>query len=137
MDSLYFAYGSNLCLRQMGERCASFRPVRRCALQNHRLVLRGAADVEASEGDVVEGALYWISEEDQRVLDGFEGVPNLYVRRTFHVEEGTAIYYQMEPPRYKTPRQGYVDTIREGFVDWDIPQDTLDRAIAEQDRSNT
>ncbi len=137
MDSLYFAYGSNLSLSQMRDRCTSARPIRTRDLPGYKLVLRGAADVELCAGEVVNGALYWVSEDDQRALDGYESVPNLYVRRTFEVEEGTAIFYQMDPPQYKAPRQGYVETIRQGFVDWNIPHGSLDRAVKEQDSINT
>ena len=129
MDRLYFAYGSNLSLAQMRQRCTDAKPIRRCVLPGYRLVLRGAADVEMCAGESVEGALYWVSEDDEKSLDGFEGVPSLYVRRSFSVEEGTATFYQMDPPRYKAPRDRYLETIRNGFVDWGIPFDTLERAI--------
>ena len=132
MDRLYFAYGSNLSLQQMRRRCSNAKPLRRCVLPGFKLVLRGAADVEPCAGGSVEGALYWVSQDDEAQLDSYEGVPNLYSKRTFAVEEGEALFYQMDPPIYKEPREGYIDTIRNGFADWDIPLATLESAIREQ-----
>jgi hypothetical protein len=41
---LYFAYGSNLNIAGMAQRCPAAKPVSRFLLPNARLVFRGVAD---------------------------------------------------------------------------------------------
>lgn len=73
---LYFAYGSNLNSAQMRERCPQSRKFGVARLPGYRWIIttRGYASVVASPDDVVEGVIYELSDEDEQLLDGFEGV---------------------------------------------------------------
>jgi AIG2-like family len=78
---LYFAYGSNLCVEQMVERCPSGQVVGRAMLPDHALVFPrrsvrrncGVASITASLGSVVWGAVYRLTPADIANLDGCEG----------------------------------------------------------------
>ncbi len=129
---LYFAYGSNLSHAQMDSRCPGHRPLRRHTLPGFWLVLRGAANIEEAPGEHIEGAIYEISEEHERVLNRFEGVPTVYDRRWFEAEEGPVLYYQMVEPHFIPPRESYVETIEAGYRDWNLPVDGLERAKERQ-----
>ncbi|KAM0248364.1 hypothetical protein ACHAP5_003539 [Fusarium lateritium] len=75
--TLYFAYGSNLCLAQMAKRCPNSIFKGKATLDSYRWQIneRGVANViEAGSGHSVEGLLYSISPKDQRTLDRNEGV---------------------------------------------------------------
>ena len=79
---LYFAYGSNLDLRRMRERCPSARFESRAVLHGHRLVFPrrargrhgGVAGIEPDGASSVEGVLYLILRKDLKTLDRLRGI---------------------------------------------------------------
>ena len=89
-DLLYFAFGSNLDLDQMRSRCPQSRPLRAVWLADHRLIFCGVsqrwggcgvASIVPALGMRVFGRLYRLTVEDAALLDGFENVPQTYVRQ--------------------------------------------------------
>lgn len=72
----YFAYGSNLSFKQMGERCPKHKKVGKGVLEGYKWFIssRGYANVIKSPGDIVHGFVYEISKDDERTLDRCEGV---------------------------------------------------------------
>jgi gamma-glutamylcyclotransferase (GGCT)/AIG2-like uncharacterized protein YtfP len=129
---LYFAYGSNLSLKQMRHRCPGAKPLRKHRLAGYRLVLRGVANIEPAPGEHCEGAIYEVTPECEAVLDSFEGVPTLYDKHFFETEDGPVMFYRMVEPHYKPPREGYVETIEAGYRDWELPEEGLERAKTRQ-----
>jgi hypothetical protein len=129
---LYFAYGSNLSLAQMDNRCPGHRPIRKHRLPGFRLVLRGAANIEDAPGEHIEGAIYEITEEHERALGGYEGAPTVYDQQWFETEDGPVLYYRMVEPHFIPPREGYVETIEAGYRDWELPTTSLDKAKERQ-----
>ena len=73
---MYFAYGSNLCIRQMDNRCPSNSKIGIGKLQGYRWIItqRGYANVVKSSNDDVWGVIYEISILDEEKLDVYEGV---------------------------------------------------------------
>lgn len=137
-SKLYFAYGSNLNLRQMRSRCPSAVAVRRATLHGYALafggysyVWRGAvASIKPVFGGRVEGLLYRLDPADFERLDRFEGCPTSYVRlrkrvlcdddkrRSAHVYVQTARAFGDE--RQRLPSRAYFNQIvreydRHGF----------------------
>lgn len=131
----YFAYGANLDLKGMRDRYTGCQPLTRALLPNHRLVFRGAADIEFSPGEAVQGALYRISPDNLKSLDRFEGYPRLYDRKIVQAAspEGTtfeATVYQMAGRKgYSPPFEGYLNTIISGCRDWAIPEEYIRTVI--------
>ena len=74
--SLYFAYGSNLHMQQMAQRCPDSIFKGKATLTGYRWQInqRGVANVVASRNDVVEGLLYLVNIRDEKSLDRSEGV---------------------------------------------------------------
>ncbi|KAL2701676.1 hypothetical protein AAEP93_005974 [Penicillium crustosum] len=72
----YFAYGSNMCLKQMAERCPSsiFKGKGRIEGYRWQINQRGVANIVECRGDYVEGLIYQIDAKDKRKLDRSEGV---------------------------------------------------------------
>jgi len=72
----YFAYGSNLHLKQMASRCPGSKYIGRAILPHYRWQInqRGFANVVHSDGSWVEGLVYELSVADERQLDRSEGV---------------------------------------------------------------
>lgn len=79
----YFAYGSNLNIEQMANRCPLAEPVERAYLANFCLDFKtnvrgfGVATIRPEYGSYVEGALYKITQDCLNSLDLFEGHPTV------------------------------------------------------------
>lgn len=75
-EQLYFAYGSNLHLRQMRRRCPDSRYIGTAKLYHHRFHInqRGYANLLRAPGQCVEGLVYLLTENDECQLDKSEGV---------------------------------------------------------------
>lgn len=82
---LYFAYGSNMDVEAMAQRCPRSRPLGLARLMRHRLaVMREGwlTAVRAAHG-AVEGVLWDVALADVRALDRYEGVgEGLYAKAT-------------------------------------------------------
>lgn len=89
--TIYFAYGSNLRLKQMAKRCPQSRFLGIGKLQGYRWQInnRGYANVVA-DGDYkrsVHGICYLISDVDESKLDEMEGVDcGAYEKRSIDIE---------------------------------------------------
>ncbi len=98
---LYFAYGSNMQIDQMKERCSSARFVCAARLKDYRLAFTrlskkrqcGVADAVQNMGAEVWGAVFEIDENEIGSLDKREGyrprrqrAENAYERSKMHVK---------------------------------------------------
>lgn len=134
---IYFAYGSNLHLEQMLRRCPDAEPLTQAILYGYRLTYRrGVATVEkADKKDRVYGALYRISKRDMKALDTYEGYPRVYYRDTIQVEtRGMGKIHAMTYKMHKhfevsPPRAGYYEIIQEGYQNWGLPTESLERSL--------
>jgi gamma-glutamylcyclotransferase (GGCT)/AIG2-like uncharacterized protein YtfP len=90
----YFAYGSNMDLKQMKERCSSATLLGSAILNNYKIAFTifsplrkcGCADIVKSVGSTVPGLVYEISDADMIRLDNFEGHPIHYRRFSISVK---------------------------------------------------
>ena len=129
---VYFAYGSNLCVRQMALRCPDAADPRPAVLAAHDWLInqRGVATVEPLAGNQVHGVLWQLSGDDLATLDSAEGVPVRYRRErlTVHTHEGPSpawvyIDHRVTPG---PPRPGYLPRIIDGAVHHGLPQRWID-----------
>lgn len=125
----YFAYGSNLCLRQMRQRCPGALVVAAAVLPRYRLDFvqphdgwgGGVAGVVPAN-DRVEGIVYRLSHDDLAALDGHEPVAQgRYWRERARVltHAGNAlsvwVYFgQVFPDAPYTPSAKYLGTLLRG-----------------------
>lgn len=96
MDEYYFAYGSNMNPKRMAARGLVYDHAARGLLDHHELKFNkkasdlenaGYANVEPSQGNIVEGVLYRLVDDQQIFkMDPFEGVPTLYTREVMEIE---------------------------------------------------
>ncbi|HBN95259.1 MAG TPA: gamma-glutamylcyclotransferase [Firmicutes bacterium] len=117
---LYFAYGSNLDEDQMAERCLTADKTGLAQIKGYRFVInrRGVASILESPEDVVEGVLWSISAQDERILDFYEGVATgHYIKKALLVEDIAsgefveALVYVATESEFGTPRPGYLEQI--------------------------
>jgi phage replication-related protein YjqB (UPF0714/DUF867 family) len=128
----YFAYGSNLCVRQMARRCPEAAEPRPAMLADHDWLInqRGVATVDPFTGGHVHGVLWQLSDHDLAALDSAEGVPVRYRRDrlTVHTDDGpfpawVYIDHRVTPG---APRPGYLERIIDGALHHRLPKRWVD-----------
>ena len=123
----YFAYGANLNIENMKQRCPNAKRIVNFSLPNYRLVFKGVADIEYSYGDSVEGVIWDITDKCEQALDIFEGYPFLYRKEYFTVklydkladdfgDNADIMFYAMNRTNYGEPFMGYFNCILDGYV---------------------
>ena len=126
MATLYFAYGSNLNLRQMASRCPTAELLGRAVLPDYKLTFRGPLDIDRAPGQQVDGAVFDIQDADELALDRYEGFPYYYGKHEVEVmlpdtgEFATAMVYIMNRQhkgRPHPPSTSYARTVAQGYVD--------------------
>jgi gamma-glutamylcyclotransferase (GGCT)/AIG2-like uncharacterized protein YtfP len=124
-DLVFFAYGANLSRAHMAVWCRDALPIASARLRDHRLVFRTWADITASPGDVVQGAIYHISPRDLAALDEFVDCPALYSRTRITVETRAgsieAMTYCMNSGHpLALPDAHYFALVLQGYEDWGL-----------------
>jgi gamma-glutamylcyclotransferase (GGCT)/AIG2-like uncharacterized protein YtfP len=128
----YFAYGSNLSLRQFAARCPGHRIVGSATVRGYRLVFpryagdwkSAVAGMERAELQHVEGAVYEVTAAHLRTLDDYEGVVDrCYVRGQVIAELAggrrveALTYFATPQEGAHRPHPRYVQTMLEGARD--------------------
>lgn len=125
----YFAYGSNMNVDQMADRCPGATVIGVGVLRDHRFVInrRGVATVVRSAGDEVHGVLWRVGAEHRETLDRLEGhhEDGRYDRLTMVVEvrgETVECELYVDPDSAGgPPRDGYLDLVVTGADHHDLP----------------
>lgn len=135
---VYFAYGSNLNLKDMKERCPSGVVIGKGILKDYRLVYRGKENasylnVERKEWESVPIGIWQIDECDLASLDCYEGYPELYYKKEIAVEtdNGTVkgmIYIMNEGYPVHKPADSYRKICMEGYRDFGFDIEILKRS---------
>jgi len=136
-NKLYFAYGSNLNLDQMGYRCPDAKVVGPVTLENYELLFRGVATIAPKEGSVVHGLIWEITPQCEQALNHYEGFPSFYYKedvtvRTPSGEQVTAMAYIMTEwygDKPSLPSSTYYNGIRQGFIQNGLPLESLEQAL--------
>ena len=121
----YLAYGSNLNIAQMRERCPGAEIMGTAVLKDYRLLARRGPSgayltIEEEEGAAVPAAVWSVGPEDEKALDEYEGFPKLYYKKELSVpvrerKSGTVrecravveVLYREYP--YGSPPDAYVE----------------------------
>jgi hypothetical protein len=126
----YFAYGSNMNIEQMKDRCPTAVQKGVAKLPKHRFLIntRGVASVEPDKKADVYGVLWNITAADEAVLDRYEGVNSgLYLKRVLDVQMDArvvpALIYVAANNHYGSSRLRYLETILKGAADNGLPQE--------------
>ena len=142
------AYGSNLNLERMRQRCPSCKVVGTSVIEGYRLLfkmsLTGAyATIEQDANSVVPVVVYHISREDELRLDRFEGCPSYYYKKELMLpitrNNGTtmkelkpcAVYILHEHRLLGEPAVDYFRLLDEGYARHGFDQQILDKGLAD------
>ena len=146
MDKYYLAYGSNLSVTQMAQRCPDAVYVGTAELKDYQLLFKGSQTgsyltVEPKSGSSVSVLVWRISERDERSLDRYEGYPAFYYKKTLEVEvhsliDGKAvgsreavIYIMHEGRPLGCPTRRYYDVCLEGYQRFGFETAVLEKAL--------
>jgi len=137
----YIAFGSNLDTAQMARRCPSARPLRSIELPGYRLAFAGhskrwgggVATVLRDGRSSVPALLYELTLTDERRLDGFEGYPGVYGKRTVHVpglgnRSRSAFMYVLSGREVTAPALDYLLLIARAYGEHGFDLGSLIRA---------
>ncbi len=123
---LYIAYGSNLNLEQMSQRCPTAQVVGTSVLKDWRLLFRGGstnavATVERFRGGSVPVLVWQLQPEDETALDRYEGWPSLYRKEILRIKLNgktvdAMIYIMNEVRPYGLPNRCYFNIIADGYI---------------------
>lgn len=128
----HFGYGSNLNQVFLRQYCPSAEFVMRAYLPNYEVQFRfwskrrqgGISTIIEKPGGLVHGVIYEVPEEELKVLDVLESVPQgLYRREAFIVlgEDGgwheADLYRVARPQGPFTPSRGYVELMLSGALE--------------------
>jgi gamma-glutamylcyclotransferase (GGCT)/AIG2-like uncharacterized protein YtfP len=141
-DSIfYFAYGMNTNHRQMSMRCPKAIYHGKTTLDNFKFRFRGVADIDKVKNSKVIGALWEITPECEKALDGLEGFPTFYTKGYFNYMGFKVMYYIMTKTNKNElsyPSNFYLTCLEEGYREnrmdisqleqalIDIPEDLMD-----------
>ena len=136
---LYVAYGSNLNLPQMANRCPTAKVVGTSELNGYKLIFRGdhggaVATVEPSKGNSVPVLIWEITKDDEKALDRYEGFPFLYRKENVKVRlKGKNIkamaYIMNEGRPLGQPSMYYYSVIHDGYAFQDFDTEVLKVAL--------
>lgn len=143
MRRLYFAFGSNLDLEQLHDRCRGAVVVGPATLPDHELAFTGfsrnqgsgVATVRPRPGAIVVGAVFVLTRADWRALDRYEGTPWLYTRRSAVVRLvderllRVVLYLRARDEAERVPSYGYLSSIRAGYRAFALDPAPLDDAL--------
>ena len=139
MKKVYLAYGSNLNLEQMGERCPDAAVIGTTVLHDYQLLFRGGrhngvATIEMKRGSSVPALLWEITEKCEKALDRYEGHPHLYRKKRLMVNlDGDELfakaYVMNEGPPLAMPDGYYYSIILDGYHDCGFDEQILKEAV--------
>ena len=146
---LYFAYGSNLCKKQMMDRCKDSKNLENYYLNDHKLCFcwnglssnpNGVANVAEETGSKVPGVIFEISDNtdsqknDERELNKYEGfnrTPKIYIKKYFKHKDQNVLFYVLNgkcDPR--KPKESYwKDKVHQGYKDHQLDTKYLKEAL--------
>jgi len=137
---IYGAYGSNMNIPQMAQRCPNAKVIGTGHIKGYRLTFRasGVANIEPRNGMSVPVVLWEITEDCERALDRYEGFPSFYIKKDIKVKtaEGktvTAMFYVMAAEYADSPAppsRYYLSVIWDGYQQNNIPLRPLREALA-------
>lgn len=148
-EKYYIAYGSNLDVEKMKDRCPNATIYGTSQIKNYELLFKGYPSrsyltIEKKEGSSVPVGVWLTNEEDEKLLDIYEDYPNLYYKtemvlpvknkQTGVIQEQTCyVYIMYEDRTFEIPSEEYINTCLTGYRDFGFDEKIL-RDVVEQNK---
>lgn len=134
-DTLYVAYGSNLNMVQMAQRCPTAEVYGVGRIEDYRLTFKAFgiyayATIEPCKGEHVPIAVWRIGIADERCLDLYEGYPTHYTKKMIEVVmEGSVmegmVYIMNQRAVPALPSNSYFECVLSGYQSFGFDEQTL------------
>jgi len=134
----YIAYGSNLNLKKMKQRCPKAEPVFHLfgkkvnKLKNWKLVFNEYANIIQCKNSFVPIGLWNISKQCEKYLDMYEDYPNLYLKKYIKLFSIKAMVYIMRERKLKHPATSYLKEVEKGYMDFGLDLNYLVKALEDK-----
>ena len=139
-EKYYLAYGSNLSIAQMVQRCPYAVYVGKATIPNYQLLFKGSKSgsyltIEKKEGSSVPVLVWKITEYDEARLDRYEGYPTFYYKRDVEVQtkDGTItglVYIMHEDRHCGVPFPWYYEQMDRDYQKFGFDRAILKKALA-------
>lgn len=150
MAKYYIAYGSNMSVEQMLNRCPNAIYVGHTKLYDRKLMFRGSKTgayltIEEALGQCVPCVVWKVTDLDEEQLDHYEGYPIFYKKETLDVTvhsfidgaESTTVeafvYLMGDGHKAGIPSVRYWNICKEGYELFGFDMDVLKRAYYESE----
>ena len=130
----YFAYGHNTNKEQFYKRIPKAQLIGKANLNHYKFSLEQYSDIKPNGSSHVEGVLWKIPKDSEPQLNKYE---QFYERIPVIVscsgKKYKAYAYKIKGEHYgKNPSQDYIDYVRKGYKENDLPESQLDKAVKEK-----
>ena len=144
MAKVYVAYGSNLNMEQMRDRCPTAEFIGTGAIENYELQFKGSlhnahATIAPKEGSSALVGVWRIKKRDASQLDMNEGYnPKGYCyynkeQIPVKMDDGSTligmVYIKDSRMDFGNPSKNYYDIVRQGYEDCGLDTNVLDHAV--------
>lgn len=129
MTNLYFAYGANINLHDMGQRCPAAKPVGAFEVRDWQLEFHSHATIQPRKGASVHGVIWDLTPDCERSLDMFEGYPIYYSKKSWDQDGLRFFFYVMNDPLTGFPNRSYIMGIADGYLQWQLPVESIGQAL--------
>ena len=142
-NTIYFAYGSNMCPEQMARRCPGGQALGQAELRDWRFLIntRTYATIEARPGAATHGVLWSLTPGHITELDHYEAVAEgMYFKKTLIVQRADrpveALVYIDPVCELGQPKPDYIRTILDGAAHFALPPEYIAGLARDWDVTN-
>lgn len=141
----YLAYGSNLNVVQMKNRCPGAEVVGKTNLEGWELLFKGGKTgsyltIEKAKDGIVPVAIWEVTSADEEQLDRYEGYPRFYYKKETPVKfrsfqsgrlrtVSAFVYIMHEDRKCGIPSDTYMEICKEGYLLFDFDTQLLEEAV--------
>lgn len=127
------AYGRNLDLKRMKEKCPHCILVGKAVLKDWQLAFKRYITIEPCKGGQVPVGIWQIDDLAEKELDIIEGYPTLYRKESVNIEFNgkkiEALVYVINDTHPKYPDKGYLERVMIGYDDFQFDKKYIYDAI--------
>ena len=126
----YFAYGSNMNVAQMQQRCPGITRIGKFQLKDFRLVFNCHPDIIPAEGCIVHGGLWEITGDHEVALDWYESYPTYYDK----YYQNNVMFYRMKETsgNLAPPANWFLKIVIQGYKDFGLAQADFEESLGVQ-----
>lgn len=138
MGRLYFAYGADINKNHLLSICPKTSPLGPHYLKDFDIAFVGISSrwrggtitLVKKPGSSVQGILYRISPEEERLLDSYQGVPRNNRKKLIgKLEDDDLFTYISSSTTPHKPSQAYLQMIKEGYEEWGLDLSALKKHL--------